>query len=233
MRALIALSLIAIVCPARAEDRNAAKVHFQAGRLLAQKGDHRAAIVEFERALEAAPGMPSVIYNLAHEHHALGIAGSTDDVRRAIDHYRRYLAASKEAPDRREVAGFLVELEKKLPVAPAAPAITPPPPSTVQAPPPPLTATPPPTATPTAETPPPLAAPQPVAASPVPIAASGVAEAAPARSSEAVPVYRRWWLWSAILAAVVAGSAVTLTVALTPNDAIPPASDLGSMAIRF
>ena len=47
------------------------------------------------------------------------------------------------------------------------------------------------------------------------------------------PIYRRWWVWTAVGAVVVAGVGVGLGFGLTPHNASQPQSDLGSMTVPF
>lgn len=69
------------------------------------------------------------------------------------------------------------------------------------------------------------------------VAESKLAAANPTLAEQArfyrAPLYRRWWLWTAVAAVVAVGAGVTLVVAVTPNDASRPAAELGSMGVKF
>lgn len=245
------LLLLAVAAPARGDDHGDAAQHFKTGRELARAGDHRGAIAEFEAASRAVP-VPNVLYNLAHEYGTFGLAGSADDARRAIASYRRYLELRPDAKDRAEVEGFVAALRRVAgPDAPAAPEVKPLPP-VVAAPlspppvvpppiappilvPPPLVATP--VAAPPTVTPPVVIAPPAVAASFDGLRTNGLvggdALAAPSSPPSPRPIYRRWYVWAAVGAAVLAGGAVALDLALTPHDAQQPPSDYGALQVHF
>src|SRR5437870_217396 len=83
---------------AAANDESVSRRHFERGLALAQLGEHRAAIKEFELAFEANP-RPSIVYNLAHEHRVLAEAGAVDEMRKAVDFYQLYLDMRPNAPE--------------------------------------------------------------------------------------------------------------------------------------
>ena len=63
---------------------------------------------------------------------------------------------------------------------------------------------------------------------PVPPVGSNALTAAPASPEEKMPVYKKWWLWTAVGGALVVGGAVALAVAYTtPKDAASPPNTFG------
>jgi tetratricopeptide (TPR) repeat protein len=119
----------------------------------------------------------------------------------AIEYFRRYL---KSAPpgtrERIEARRFVGEMTK--------PGYKPPAP----------------------ELPPPAAAPPPAVVTPAPAVAPAPVLPPPAPVAEKQPLYKKWWLWTAV-GAVAAGAAVGIAVAATtPRDAAIPA---GATALQF
>ena len=97
-------------------DKDAGQKHFDAGVALAKRGEHRAAIGEFELAYAAAGPLPGVLYNLGYVHLAIADAepAAEGDVRQSIDYFQRYLAVREQAPNRAEVEGFIAALKERL-----------------------------------------------------------------------------------------------------------------------
>ncbi|HVK83090.1 MAG TPA: tetratricopeptide repeat protein [Kofleriaceae bacterium] len=97
MRSWIAVVLLAALCgPAFADDRAAAKIHFQAAEAAEMRADWATAIEEYERAYELAPH-PSVLFNMGNAHEKLG------HFHAAAELFRRYLEASPNAESRAAV----------------------------------------------------------------------------------------------------------------------------------
>jgi tetratricopeptide (TPR) repeat protein len=197
LAALVAVALIVVAaCPdgARAEDtREQAMVRFREGRKLYQVGEYRAALEEFKRGYLLKDD-PVFLFNMAQCHRQLG------DTREALVFYRRYLAASPNAENRKQVEKSIGDLER----AAAEPAVPPPPP-------PPVTGAAARTPSPTESTTPATRPPEPVAPA---FVAAAPAAAPPERSSS------RWWLWTSGAVVLVAG-AVTTAVLLSRDHADP------------
>ncbi len=81
---------------ARAEDRETARIHFQAAQAAEKRGDWTTAIDEYERAYKLAPH-PSVLFNLAEDHEKLS------RFHKASELLRQYLRDSPNADDRAAV----------------------------------------------------------------------------------------------------------------------------------
>lgn len=105
--------------PARAEDKAAAKDHWEKGTKFYDLGKYDDAIREFEAAYEAKSD-PAFLYNLAQSHR---LAGHNTE---ALRLYRNYLRYAPKAPNRADIEDRIKELEKHAGDAPA----TAPPPST-------------------------------------------------------------------------------------------------------
>jgi tetratricopeptide (TPR) repeat protein len=114
----------------------------------------------------------------------------------ALRSYRSYLRKVPDATNRAEVEGYIERLQKAIDEQKTAPPVAPAP---VPAPAPPPTTT--------------VAAPS-----------NQALVASPAPPAERKPVYKQWWLWTAV-GVVVAGGAVGLAVAFTtPHNASGPAN---------
>jgi hypothetical protein len=124
----------------------AASAHYKKGRSLYNVSEYRAALEEFKQAYVAHED-PAFLYNIAQCHRQLG------NHREAVTFYKRFLAESPKAANRKEIERLISELDAKAAEAP-------PPAPDPGAPPP---GAPPPNAAPVAEPPtaaiPPAAAP--------------------------------------------------------------------------
>lgn len=120
----------------------------------------------------------------------------------AVTAYKSYLRRVPDAPNRVEVEGHIARLQKLLDEQRA----------TQQSPP---TGT----LAPTAPSPP-------VATTPT---TNAQLTAAPrVEQTERTPLYKKWWLWTAVGGAIVVGAGVALAVAYTtPKDAASPANTYG------
>ena len=151
----VALGLVVVVlsvgltaATARAEDKNAAKDHWERGTKFYDIGKYDDAIKEFEAAYEAKSD-PAFLYNLAQSHR---LAGHTNE---ALRLYRTYLRYVPKAANRGDIEDRIKELEKASTEKPAtepSPPVTAPPATTggmgtQPATPPPTTGTAPPTTT--------------------------------------------------------------------------------------
>ncbi|MSP60867.1 MAG: hypothetical protein EXR72_11090 [Myxococcales bacterium] len=57
--------------------------------------------------------------------------------------------------------------------------------------------------------------------------------APPAENPAPTPVYRKWWLWTAVAALVVVAGGFAIAVASWPRDAQVPQSGLGATEVGF
>ena len=110
-RALCRFLLLFFVCawPAMASAEDASD-HFRRGVELFEEGNHRAAIIEFERAYELKPNW-RVLYNIGQVHFLL------QDYSAALKAFERYLAeGGDEVPSKRRavVEADLEKLEKRV-----------------------------------------------------------------------------------------------------------------------
>jgi hypothetical protein len=102
MRAWI-VALVAVgVSAAHADDRDAAKIHFQAAEAAEKRKDWKTAIEEYERAYRLAPH-PSVLFNMGNAHEKL------DHFHAAADLFKKYL---QDAPNAEDRASVLERIEK-------------------------------------------------------------------------------------------------------------------------
>jgi tetratricopeptide (TPR) repeat protein len=92
-RLLVCCTLAAAVAPARAEDRDSARIHFEAAQAAERRGDWQTVIEEYQRAYKLAPH-PTVLFNMAKAHEKLS------QFREAADLLRQYLKDSPYAEDR-------------------------------------------------------------------------------------------------------------------------------------
>jgi len=106
---LVAVSLLVSSLPARADEEpwRAARAHYEHGVELANKGNYKAALDEFNAAYAASPHF-AVLYNIGQAEVALGRP------RRAIDALSKYLRDGKDdvpAPRRQQVQAQIAQLE--------------------------------------------------------------------------------------------------------------------------
>jgi tetratricopeptide (TPR) repeat protein len=186
-----------------------AKMLFQRAEKSFNLGKFPEALADYQAAYEAKP-LPAFLFNIAQCYRNMG------NYERARFFYRRYLTLEPRSSNRRlveDLIGEMTRLMEKQPAAPAATAeTTSPPPATEDKP-----AAP---AVPAAPAPTPSAADAP--------AATLVAQPAPSSEPESRPVYKRWWFWTAIGAAV-AGGVVAAVVLTRPTD---PMGSLESINAR-
>lgn len=106
---LVAASLLLASLPAHADEEpwRAARAHYEHGVELANKGEYRAALDEFNAAYAASPHF-AVLYNIGQAEVALGRP------RRAIDALSKYLRDGKDdvpPPRRQQVQAQIAQLE--------------------------------------------------------------------------------------------------------------------------
>lgn len=176
-----------------------AREHFQQGQRFFKVERYREALEQFKEAFVTVED-PVFLYNIALCHRLLG------EKTEALRFYRRYAEATPSASERARARKWIAELEAAAGASPAA--VAPPPVGSAGSPPPSSSAK------PSAKPPSPSVSPAPsLAVSPPPPAP---AEAQPASSvtltvpppepSPDRPIYKRWWFWAGVGAAVVLGA---------------------------
>jgi len=171
-------------------------------------------LAEYPRAIaayRAAYGIipePSLLFNIAQAYRQAG------DAKLARTFYKNYLSNSPGAANRRQVEEKIAEMNELLAKqdrATSSPPIAPMDPDSKVVEP---------------VQPTPLIRPE-----PAPVAVVVVDR--PIVPVERKPIYKRWWLWTAVGGVVVVGVAVGVAVALTSNTAAPapPSADFGTTRI--
>ena len=129
-----ALSLGATAARAQAQGGSVeqAKMFFTAGATAYSKGDFRAAIQAFEEAHKLAP-RPAILFSMAQAYkRQYFVDRRPEDLRRAVDLYKQYVADVQQGGRRGDAVQALSELEPMLQRvggdAAAGPAPAPPPP---------------------------------------------------------------------------------------------------------
>ena len=207
-RTFLVAFCVSVVAPtiAIADDRTAAKQHYERGTTLYDLGNYIAAAHEYEAAYDAHSDA-ALLFNIGQAYRLGGDNAS------AIRAYRSYLRRVPNAENRGEVerllSGLTAEQSKPSP-PPQQPASSPKPVETPQS-------TPSTVAPPTATTSAPSATP--------------TAEASVTKTAERPrPVYKRWWFWTIAGVVVVGGAVTAALVATTPNNANAPS---GALTISF
>ena len=235
MRALITVVALALACaPALGGGDDPAKLAraralYEEGMKHYDLGRFSEAMEEFQQGYMNKPD-PAFLFNVAQCRRQLG------QWKEAAYAYRRYLGQAPEATNRKEVEGFIASAEEEIrrkeasvqPMGVIAPREAHPPAAApVEQPP---------VAKPAVEQP---AAPRveekravekPAVA---PVVEQPVAEP-PDATAAPTPIYKKWWLWTAVGVAAVVGVGVGVGVGYAlPNDAAFPASDAIQTSISF
>ncbi len=209
---------------AHADNKTVAKAAFQEGTRQFDLANFDRALESFKRAYLAYEE-PAFLFNIAQCHRALG--NRTEAVR----FYRTFLRKVPEAPNHKEVRAIVATLEAELAaerstasappqgvLAPTSAEVSPPKPAHLPAP---------------SATPAPVEPAAKLAPTDQPSTAAGktmpIVEAAPPRNAGTTtstkrPVYKTWWLWTAVglsLAVVGAGVAGGL-IAARPSEPVAP-----------
>jgi tetratricopeptide (TPR) repeat protein len=172
-----------------------AKRYFTSGRQHFDLGEYRDALRDFKEGYRLKDD-PVFLYNIAQCHRLL------NENNEAIHAYKIYLTRAPDAPNRAEVERKIAALQEAVASQEKAAST---PPSGVLAPD--RSAT----APPVVESPPPD---NKAVETPSTGANETLTKTAPARQ-ERTPVYKKWWLWTAIGGVVVVGAAVGLGVGLS------------------
>jgi hypothetical protein len=206
-----------------------AKRHFEDGTNAFNLGDFPTAITEYKAAYKLKPE-PVLLYNLGQACR-LG-----NDLQQAIFFYRSYLRNSPNAANRREVEERIRKLEVQIAEQKSPPnhQLSPSGAPSGTGNEPPTTATMAPTA-PRAPEPEAAPAPAPAATTPSGTTATELTGAPPApRDRGRAPLYKKWWLWTAVGVVVLAGVGVGVGVAL--SESALPQTHFGTskvFALRF
>jgi tetratricopeptide (TPR) repeat protein len=190
--------VVALGVPARAEDREKAKVIYYQATQHYDLGEYREALAAFKEAYRNYAD-PSFLFNIGLCHAQLG------EKEQALRFYRTYLEKVPDSPKRDDVRRAIVSLDRALAEerAKGGPAKQAPPPE----------------AQPEPAAPPAARASEPAAA-PVAIQVS-----APPAAERRTPVYKKWWLWTIVGVAAV-GVGVGVGVGLAQRS--PHATDFGT-----
>jgi len=212
---LIACSTSAVADPATA----AAKAHYEKGTTLYDLGKYVEAAHEYEEAY-GAKNDPALLFNVAQAYRLGGDAAA------ALRTYRSYLRRVPNAPNRAEVERHIASLQQL--VDEQKRSATSPPTDTMQ----PGTAQP--SAHPATATTQPgggaEAQPAATGATVTPAPAGALVSSAPPPDKK-TPLYKKWWLWTAVAAVAVVGVGVGVGVAeTTPHNAPAPA---GTLPVSF
>jgi tetratricopeptide (TPR) repeat protein len=190
---------------ARAESSTvAAKAHYEKGTTLYDLGKYLEAAREYEEAY-SAKNDPALLFNIAQAYRLGG------DSPAALRTYRSYLRRVPDASNRQDVERHIANLQRVLDEQKRA--STAPPTDTMQ--------------------PAQMQAPSlPTASVPTPAIPSATAlPTASPPPPKRVPLYKKWWLWTAVAAVAVVGAGVGIAVAeTTPNNAPAPS---GTMPVSF
>jgi tetratricopeptide (TPR) repeat protein len=235
MRSFVVAVLLLVTPLAFAEDRDKARELYRKGTQHYNLGEYSDALTAFKDAYRNYED-PTFLFNIAQCHRQLGARAD------AIRIYRSYLRESPNAPNREQVTRLITVLETELqhemasrtiqPQGTMQPAGEPKPVAKPAAPPPPVAKpTPPPPPAPTVVEAPP---PSPPAAPPPEAAAASVTIEHPAPPATAKkPLYKKWWLWTAVGGVVVVGAAIGLGVGLSSSAPSFPAAQPTDGTFRF
>jgi len=106
MRALVALVVLCVATPARADDREEARKEFAAGQASDKAKDWQGALEHYLRANELVPH-PFAMFNIANDYERL------IKFREAATWYQRYLDAAQDSADRDKVTKQIAELKNR------------------------------------------------------------------------------------------------------------------------
>lgn len=215
--AFVLFAILSLCTVARADNNLAeARRHYDEGSTAYSLGDFTRAAEEYKAAFKAKPD-PAFLYNIAQAYRL------ANDAPNALFFYRSFLHNLPDAPNRREVEDRIAKLEAQ--VAAQNAMVKQPPNTTI----PPTAHGEPPSAAPAA---PPAPAPMPTLTAPSPSSAPAsdalVATAPP--SEKRTPVYKKWWLWTAV-GVVVAGAAAGTAAAILLSKPGAPDSHFGTVSV--
>jgi tetratricopeptide (TPR) repeat protein len=177
-----------------------ARAHFRAGTAFYEAGAYDRAISEYEEAQRLLP-LPDFLFNLGRAYQRKG------DARHAISYYERFLAARPTGPGSDEARDYLRELKSKVDKADIDKDDTDEPKRADQSAP--VKVEPP---------PPPTTAPDTKVATPTVTLSSAPTKPVPIQV-RSQPLYKKWWLWTAVAGAAVIVVGVSVGVTQSrPNE---------------
>lgn len=196
---VVLVTLVALPC--RAADW---KTHYDLALALYQAQKFEDSIPEFKAAYEQLPN-PGLLFNLAQAYRKAG------HPREAIEYYDRYLSAAPQlneemrhkvdsylAEARNTLAALELEMKRRLAEEKAAHEHEPEP-----------------------------AAPRPPPSAPAPAPAAELAVLNAPAAPPARPLYKRWWLWTAVAGAAVTAAVITGVAVASQSPATPVAVPAG------
>jgi tetratricopeptide (TPR) repeat protein len=215
---VVAAILMVLASNARADKIADAKQHYLNGAKAFEEGDFQRAIDEY-RASYNLSRRPLLLYDLGQAYRKIG------NNELALHSYQQFLVRSTEGRDLeyrdsattqvRQLEALIAE-QRNVKTAPPDGVTNPEPEKTVK---------------PAAEPPPPVEKPAPIAVKP-PVVENRPVVIARDTTPARVPVYKRWWFWTATGVAA-AGVAVGLGVGLTQSTTNYPSASTAGGTIHF
>jgi len=182
---------------------NRARALYKQGTTAFERKDYQTAVAKYEEAYALAP-RPLFLYNIGLAYRLAGKPAL------AVMNLKQYLEKKPDAAERREVEGYIAELEKQIAAEEAA--HKPPPP-----------------------TPPPVeevrTVPSPVEAAEAREPEPAPAPFAPSGTDKSRPIYKRWWFWAGVSAVAVGAVAAVVVLSSGKSDEPPPETPLGNNRI--
>ena len=236
--AVFALMLLAVPAFGTDADKAAAKAHFEAATRLYDVHEYAKAVDEYKAAYLAKPD-PAFLFNVGQCYRKLG------KLDKALEFYQEYLKkAPPDDPNRANVEARIRNTDTgdvfdgEAPQKTTTQLVPPAPPGATRVAEPALgaeVATPAPVAAPAAwvdlppQVPPPLATAEPSFGNPAALDLTAAQSPAPAANS--APVYKTWWFWTGVGAAVVAGTVAAIVIASGGNGGPTATTALGTQAV--
>ena len=198
------------------EQRARARAAWEAGQKAFALSHYDEAVKHFEEAYGIDPA-PAFLFNLARSHtRQYDIDESAEHLRRAVKLYETFLASQPESPRRPEVLAEITALKQRIAsLAPTKPAPVAAAPVDAQ---PGEAATSSATASANPGTSPSAASS--ASSGALPLTASAPSTSGPASEAK-TPIYKRWWLWTAVGVVVVGGTAAALGATLGQRSPYP------------
>jgi tetratricopeptide (TPR) repeat protein len=200
---IVAVFVLLAAASVHADGRDEAREAARKAAIRYEIGEFKEALELFKEAYKSFDE-PSLLFNIAQCYRQL------DDKVNAVRIYRSYLIKLPKAPNRDEVRSIIAKMEKLIQEEQST--RNAPPEGTLRAP----------NTTEARPSPAPLSKP-PVAARPAPpppVAAQPLTVTA-TRPSAPTPIYKKWWLWTAVGAVVVTGVGLGLGLGLTAGGSAP------------
>jgi tetratricopeptide (TPR) repeat protein len=197
---------------AQATDRDKAREAFKSATQHYDLAEYKEALTAFKEAYRNFED-PSLLFNIGQCYRQLG------DKEQAVRFYRTYLGKQPDSPRRAEVRDLIDKLERA--ISEERHARVSPPQGTFSP------QGQPPETTPTVPTqPPPTVTPEPTPTPTVTPTSEQLTATAPERKT---PIYKKWWLWTAVGAVVVVGVGVGLGVGLSSGSTPTASTNFGTL----